>query len=291
MKTRYTFGGDEHIYVEMDEEMSLDAFFKSLSMSNTVRDAKIPGVTEICPANASFQVKFDPDVTHPEDMLKRVKDLEHMAESAEKRLSTRIVEIPVYYQDPWTQECVMRFRERHQDPTGTDLDYAARINGFDSAEKFIEAHYSQPWFVSMVGFVAGLPFLYQLVERKKQLQVPKYLRPRTDTPKLTVGYGGCFSCVYSVRGAGGYQMFGITPMPIYDPEQEVSYLKDFMVFFKPGDIVKWKPIDRAEYDRITAAVEEGTYTPRIAEVDFDLEEFNADMAGTNAKLMEALDGA
>ena len=82
MKTRYTFGGDEHIYVEMDEEMSLDAFFKSLSMSNAVRDANIPGVTEICPANASFQVKFDPDVTHPDEMLKRVKEIEHKAESA-----------------------------------------------------------------------------------------------------------------------------------------------------------------------------------------------------------------
>ncbi|MFD1196267.1 allophanate hydrolase subunit 1 [Seohaeicola saemankumensis] len=291
MKTRYTYGGDEHIYVEMDDEMSLDAFFKSLSMSNAVRDAKIKGVTEICPANASFQVRFDPDVIHPDEMMKKVKELEHRAEDAEKRLKTRIIEIPVYYQDPWTHETLMRFRERHQDPSGTDLDYAARINGFDSVEAFIEAHHSQPWFVSMVGFVAGLPFLYQLVEREKQLQVPKYLRPRTDTPKLTVGYGGCFSCIYSVRGAGGYQMFGVTPMPIFDPEQKQSYLSDFMVFFKPGDIVKWKPIDRAEYDRILAEVEADTYVPRIAEVDFDLDAFNADMPGTNAKLMEALNVA
>lgn len=288
MKTRYTYGGDEHIYVEMDDEMSLDAFFKSLSMSNAVRDAKITGVTEICPANASFQVRFDPDVISPEEMMKKVKDLEHRAEDAEKRLKTRIIEIPVYYQDPWTHETLMRFRERHQDPFGTDLDYAARINGFESVEAFMEAHHSQPWFVSMVGFVAGLPFLYQLVEREKQLQVPKYLRPRTDTPKLTVGYGGCFSCIYSVRGAGGYQMFGVTPMPIFDPEQKQSYLSDFMVFFKPGDIVKWKPIDRDEYDRILAEVEADTYVPRIAEVDFDLDAFNADMPGTNAKLMEAL---
>lgn len=220
--------------------------------------------------------------------MKKVQELEDKAEDADKRLKTRIIEIPVYYQDPWTHETLMRFRERHQDPSGTDLDYAARINGFDSAEAFIEAHHSQPWFVSMVGFVAGLPFLYQLVEREKQLQVPKYLRPRTDTPKLTVGYGGCFSCIYSVRGAGGYQMFGVTPMPIFDPDQKQSYLSDFMVFFKPGDIVKWKPIDRAEYDRILAEVEADTYVPRIAEVDFDLEAFNADMPGTNAKLMEAL---
>jgi KipI family sensor histidine kinase inhibitor len=291
MKTRYSHGGDEHIYVEMDDEMSLDAFFKSLSMSNAVRDAKIKGVTEICPANASFQVRFDPDIIAPHQMMKKVKELEHKAEDAEKRLKTRIIEIPVYYQDPWTHETLMRFRERHQDPSGSDLDYAARINGYDSVEGFIEAHHSQPWFVSMVGFVAGLPFLYQLVEREKQLQVPKYLRPRTDTPKQTVGYGGCFSCVYSVRGAGGYQMFGITPMPIFDPQQKQSYLKDFMVFFKPGDIVKWKPIDRAEYDRILAEVAADTYTPRIAEVDFDLDAFNADMSGTNAKLMEALNVA
>lgn len=291
MKTRYTYGGDEHIYVEMDDEMSLDAFFKSLSMSNAVRDANIEGVTEICPANASFQVRFDPDVIAPDKMLEKIKELEHKAEDAEKRLKTRIIEIPVYYQDPWTHETLMRFRERHQDPSGTDLDYAARINGFDTVEAFIAAHYSQPWFVSMVGFVAGLPFLYQLVERDKQLQVPKYLRPRTDTPKQTVGYGGCFSCIYSVRGAGGYQMFGVTPMPIFDPEQKQSYLSDFMVFFKPGDIVKWKPIDRAEYDRILAEVEADTYVPRIAEVDFDLDAFNADMSGTNAKLMEALNVA
>lgn len=291
MKTRYTYGGDEHIYVEMDDEMSLDAFFKSLSMSNAVRDAKIKGVTEICPANASFQVRFDPDVIAPDDMMARVKELEHKAETAEKRLSTRIVEIPVYYQDPWTHETLMRFRERHQDPSGTDLEYAAKINGYDSVETFIEAHHAQPWFVSMVGFVAGLPFLYQLVDRDQQLQVPKYLSPRTDTPKHTVGYGGCFSCIYSVRGAGGYQMFGVTPMPIFDPKQEVSYLKDFMVFFRPGDIVKWKPIDRTEFDRIEAAVAAGTYTPRIAEVDFDLDAFNADMTGTNAKLLEALNDA
>lgn len=289
MKTRYSFGGDEHIFVEVDEEMSLDAFFKSLSMTNAVRDGNIKGVTEICPANASFQIKFDPDQIAPDAMLAELKKLEGAAENAEKKLTTRIIEIPVYYQDPWTHETLMRFRERHQDPQGTDLDYAARINGFDGVDSFIEAHHSNPWFVSMVGFVSGLPFLYQLVERERQLQVPKYLRPRTDTPKLTVGYGGCFSCIYSVRGAGGYQMFGITPMPIFDPEQKITYLKDFMVFFKPGDIVKWHPIGRAEYDRIVAEVEAGTYTPKIVDVDFDLDAWNAGVDGTNAKLMEVLD--
>lgn len=288
MTARYSFGGDEHVFVEVDEAMSLAAFFKSLSITNAVRSADIKGVTEICPANASLQIKFDPDQIAPDDMLAELKALEAAAEKEEARLDTRIIEIPVYYQDPWTNETLMRFRERHQDPDSTDIEFAARVNNLDSADAFIEAHSSAPWFVSMVGFVAGLPFLYQMVDRPRQLEVPKYLRPRTDTPKLTVGHGGCFGCIYSVRGAGGYQMFGITPMPIYDPAQSISYLRDFMVFFRPGDIVKWKPIDRDAYDAALEDVDAGRFEPRMANVTFDLDAFNADIDGTNAKLEEAL---
>ncbi len=288
--TRYSFGGDEHLFVECSEEMSLEAFFKSLSMAKGVRESGIRGVTEICPANASFQVKFDPDVIHPDDILKEVQAIEGAAEKAEPVLKTRIVEIPVFYNDPWTHETLMRFRERHQDPTGTDLDYGARINGYGSVDDFVAAHSGSPWFVSMVGFVAGLPFMYQMVERQRQIQVPKYLRPRTDTPRLTVGHGGCFGCIYSVRGAGGYQMFGITPMPIFDPTQTTSYLSDFMVFFRPGDIVKFKPIDRDAYDQAVEDVDKGRFFPPIREVSFDLREFQKDIDGYNAKLEGTLNG-
>ena len=290
MTTRYSYGGDEHIFVEVDEEMSLEAFFQSLSMTTAVRESRIKGVTEICPANASFQIKFDPDRISPEDMLAELKRLEVSAEKAESSIKTRIIEIPVFYNDPWTRETLMRFRERHQDPKSTDIEYAARINNIGGVEDFVRAHSGAPWFVSMVGFVAGLPFLYQMVDRARQIEVPKYLRPRTDTPKLTVGHGGCFGCIYSVRGAGGYQMFGITPMPIYDPRQEIGYLKEFMVFFRPGDIVKWKPIDRAAYDAAVADVEAGRFAPRMRDVTFSLDEFHKDIDGYNRKLEGVLNG-
>jgi urea carboxylase len=291
MKTRYSFGGDEHVFVEIDEEMSLDAFFKSLSMTNAVRDSRIKGVTEICPANASLQIRFDPDVISPDDMLAELKRLESAADKADPTLKTRIIEIPVYYNDPWTHETLMRFRERHQEPTSTDLEYTAKINNYGSVDDLVNAHAGAPWFVSMVGFVAGLPFLYQMVERSRQIEAPKYLRPRTDTPKLTVGHGGCFGCIYSVRGAGGYQMFGVTPMPIYDPKQEVSYLRDFMIFFNPGYIIKFKPIDRDGYDAALEEVERGKFEPPIRPVTFSLNDFHADPASTKAKILGALHGA
>jgi|TARA_B100000315_G_scaffold260037_1_gene318915 urea carboxylase len=290
MKTRYTHGGDEHIFVEVDEEMSLEAFFKSLALANSLREEKITGVAEICPANASFQVKFDPGQIPPDEMLAKLKELESSQVETKSVIDTRIIEVPVYYQDPWTQETLMKFRDRHQDPNSTDIEYAAEINGFNSVDQFIKAHSGAPWIVTMVGFVAGLPFLFQLVDRVRQIEVPKYLRPRTDTPKLTVGYGGCFTAIYSVRGAGGYQMFGITPMPIYDPKQEISYLTDFMVFFKPGDIVQFRSIGREEYESTVAAVEDGMFSPRIRNIEFSLDGFNQDIDGYNHRIQEALYG-
>jgi urea carboxylase len=288
MTVRYSWGGDEHLFIEVAEAMSLDAFFTALSMSRAISDSAIPGVTEICPSNASLQVRFDPDVIAPAALLEAVRKLEQDAAQVVPILDTRIIEIPVLYNDPWTHETLMRFRERHQEPGSTDLEYAARVNGFDGPDAFIAAHAGMPWFVTMVGFVAGLPFLYQMVERDRQIEVPKYLRPRTDTPRLTVGHGGCFGCIYSVRGAGGYQMFGVTPMPIYDPAQQVAYLREFMILFRPGDIVKFRPVARDEYDRIVADVDAGQYVPVIRPVTFDLDAFRTDPSRTTAALLEAL---
>jgi len=285
---RYSFGADEHVFVEFSEDMSLESFFKGMAITNALAKRKVPGVTEICPANASYLVRFDPDVIHPNEMMKLLQQLERDVGNAELEVATRIIEVPVYYDDPWTHETLMRFRERHQDPKATDLEYSARVNNYASVDAFIDAHAGSPWFVSMVGFVAGLPFLFQMVERAKQIETPKYLRPRTDTPKLTIGHGGCFGAIYSVRGAGGYQMYGITPAPIFDPAQKLPYFREFMCFFKPGDIVKYRKIDRAEYDRMNAQVEAGTYDLRIRPVSFSLKKFLADPAAYNRKLEETL---
>lgn len=287
---RYTFGGDEFLFVEIDEAMSLQANFRATMIAQELSARRPEGLTEICPANASLLLRFDPDVIGPFEVRDLVKAIEvEVARSERASFETRIVEVPVWYQDPFTSEVVARFREGyHQDPSGTDLDYAAKVNGLEDAEAFIRAHHSAPWLVTMVGFVAGLPFMYQLVDREHQLEVPKYLSPRTDTPKLTVGHGGCFGCIYSVRGAGGYQMFGVAAAPIFEPEQQGADFEDFMIFFKPGDLVRFRPIDEAEYYAIQAEVEAGAYRFRQAPVTFDLNRALADREAYNTELMEAL---
>jgi urea carboxylase len=291
MASRYSWGADEHLVVQISEDMSLESNFKAMAMASDLESQHVDGITDICPANASLLVRFNPDQVPPSEVERMVREAEARLEGGtQQSLSTRIFELPVWYNDPYTNETGARFRDRHQTPEGTDLEFAASENNLPSVEAFIEAHAGSPWIASMVGFVAGLPFLFQMVPQERQLEVPKYLRPRTDTPKLTIGHGGCFTAIYSVRGAGGYQMFGITPVPIFEPKQEHADFADSMFFFRPGDIVKFRAIDGAEYERILAEVDAGTYRVRQAPVTFDLSEYEKDPDAYNARLLEVLYG-
>ena len=291
MAIRYSWGADEHLVVQISEDMSLESNFKAMAMASDLESQHVDGITDICPANASLLVRFNPDQVPPSEVERMVREAEARLEGGtQQSLSTRIFELPVWYNDPYTNETGARFRDRHQTPEGTDLEFAASENNLPSVEAFIEAHAGSPWIASMVGFVAGLPFLFQMVPQERQLEVPKYLRPRTDTPKLTIGHGGCFTAIYSVRGAGGYQMFGITPVPIFEPKQEHADFADSMFFFRPGDIVKFRAIDGAEYERILAEVDAGTYRVRQAPVTFDLSEYEKDPDAYNARLLEVLYG-
>ena len=181
------------------------------------------GVLDICPANAVL-----PGALRPRRARRR-RDLEALAARASRTRSATRTTSTLRHADRRDPRALRRpVDERDADalprpppgpgrhrPRVRRADQRLRRSRRSSSTRTRRA----PWFASMVGFVAGLPFLYQMVPRERQLEVPKYVRPRTDTPAQTVGHGGCFGCIYSVRGAGGYQMFGITPLPIYDPGQ------------------------------------------------------------------------
>lgn len=287
---RYEHGGDEFVFVELSEEMSMAANFKAMIITNALAEEGLDGIVDICPSNASYMIRVDPDVLDPRDLVQRLEALD--AEAGELPedfvLATRIVDVPVFYNDPWTHEALMRFRDRHQDPDGTDLEYAARINGFDSVEAFIAHHSGAPYLVTMLGFVPGLPFCYQMEPRERQVEVPKYVRPRTFTPERAFGMGGAFSVVYPVQGAGGYQLFGIAPAPVLDTTQDHPDFADSIVFPKSGDILRFRSIDRDEFDRTRATVEDGSFRYTQREVEFSPSAFMADPAGVNRSLLEVL---
>lgn len=266
--TRYEYGGDEFIFVELSEEMSLEVNFKAMAITNRLKEERLPGIIDICPSNSSYMIRFDPDRTHPNDLISKLRELEESVSSDDIEISSRVVDVPILFDDPWTHEALMRFRDRHQDPSSTDLEYAARINGFKSKEDLIKAITDFPFIVSMIGFVPGLPWCYQMVSREQQIEVPKYVRPRTYTPERAFGFGGAFAVIYPVQGAGGYQLFGIAAAPIFEKEQRNHDFKDSMTFPKQGDIFRYRSITMEEYEEIRKKVNDGTFRYLTKDITF-----------------------
>ncbi len=267
MDTRYEFGGDEYIFVDFDIEMSLEVNFKILSICQAIEHEGVPGVVEVCPGNASYLVHYRPDDIDPHKLIKTLQRFEDEARHI-AAISSRLVDIPVLFDDPWTKECAKQFADRHQDPSVTNLEYLMRLNGFSSKREFIQAYSSRPFWISMVGFVPGTAWGYQMVPRERALQAPKYVRPRTDTPERTVSHGGAFMAIYPVRGPGGYQLIGITPVPMYDPEGRLVDLRETRILAKAADRWKVRPVDLDEFNAIRAEVEAGTYRYKIVEQEF-----------------------
>ncbi|RST72716.1 allophanate hydrolase subunit 1 [Siminovitchia acidinfaciens] len=266
--TRYEYGGDEFIFVELAEEMSLEVNFQAMAITKQLKEEEIPGILDICPSNASYMVRFEPEKIHPDKLISKLKDLEQTISIDDFELSSRMVDVPVLFEDPWTHEALMRFRDRHQDPNATDLEYTARINGFDSTDALIEAMTGSPYLVTMIGFVPGLPWCYQMVPREQQIEAPKYVRPRTFTPERAFGLGGAFTVIYPVDGAGGYQLFGIAAAPIFEKDSKLHDFQGTMTFPQQGDIFRYRSVTREEYDSIRKEVEEGTFRYLTKDITF-----------------------
>lgn len=84
-------------------------------------------------------------------------------------------------------------------------------------------------------------------------------------------------------------MFGITPAPIFDPEQKkVPYLKNNIILFNPTDIVKFKPINKEEYDFKIQEVEKGIFNLNIHNIVFDFKEFIKNPSKYNDKILKIL---
>jgi urea carboxylase len=288
-ETRYSYGGDEWIVVELEEAMSLGANARALAICKRLEDEAIDGVLDVCSSNASYMIRIDPDRLDPRKAVEHLRELEaEVGEAEDFRLETRIIEVPVLFEDEWTLEALMRFRDRHQTPDRTDIEFAAELNGFATKEEFIQAMVGAPFIVSMIGFVPSVPWCYQLVPPDRQIEVPKYVRPRTDTPERAFGWGGAFAAIYPVRGAGGYQLFGRCPAPIVQPAQTLHDFRDSFAFPRTGDVFSFTSVDRKEFDAIRSRVEDGSFRYRIREVEFVPSVWQKDPDATVAGLMEVL---
>jgi inhibitor of KinA len=223
--------------VELGDEISVEVNTRVRALEFLVRHKAVLGVVETVPSFRSLLVYYDPLIVGYEALRETLGELAAQAEHASLPPS-RLVELPCCYEDAGL---------------GIDLAAAAERLGLPPQE-LARLHAGAQYLVYFIGFTPGLPYLSGMPER---IMLPRLETPRTKVPAGSVGIGGIQVCIYSVESPGGYWILGRTPVPLYDPESEDPIL------LRPGDLVRFRPIDRGEYDDIVAAVTARTYAPVI----------------------------
>ncbi|WP_280394369.1 5-oxoprolinase subunit B family protein [Nocardia brasiliensis] len=283
--SRVSCGGDEFVFIEFGEAMDLAAALRIQAITAGLGGLGLTGIIDIAPANASYMIRLDPELLDPRHLIRILDGLHtQFADAQTVTLDTEIVEIPVWYDDPWTIQTCAKFRDRHQSPTETDIQYTARVNDFSSVGELIAAHSSAPFIVTFPCFKPGNTESVQLVPRDRQIQAPKYLRPRTETPARAVAHGGAFTVVYPTSGVGGYQLLGRSPVPVVDLGQTLPGFENSMVLTKAAGLIRFRPIDGDQYRDIRASSKSGTYQYNRRPVAFVLARFLDDPLGYAAEL-------
>jgi KipI family sensor histidine kinase inhibitor len=204
--TRFLRCGREAVLVEVDD---LD---EALGLYAALREAKLPGVTDLVPAARTVLIKIDPAQTSPAAVQAATAGLEPVDHA---RLATGTVEIPVVYDGP-------------------DLGAVAEHIGVPPAD-VVALHTATAWTVAFVGFAPGFGYL---TGGDPKLEVPRRAAPRTRIPAGSVGLAGRFSGVYPHDSPGGWQLIGSTTARLWDLERPEPAL------LVPGVRVIFKAVDR-----------------------------------------------
>lgn len=235
-KAKYLTAGDSAIVVEFGNDISEQTSTAVRGMYFAVENAKLPGILAMNPTYRSLLVQYDPLQCSYSAMLGSLQKLEQNLKNMELP-SPNIFEIPTLYGEN----------------VGPDLDFVCKHSGL-SKKEVIRIHSGRDYLVYMLGFTPGFSYLGGMDEA---IATPRLKTPRTKIPGGSVGIAGSQTGIYSIDSPGGWQLIGKTPIRLYDPERTPPILHH------AGDYIRFVPIDRAEFDRIEKAVNDGTYSYRL----------------------------
>ncbi|HLQ72752.1 MAG TPA: 5-oxoprolinase subunit PxpB [Bacillota bacterium] len=224
--------GDHALTIQLSESIDNDIHQFILQMTETLEQSHFIGFIEVIPSYHNFTVFYDPirvynhyhETTHFSP-FHFVKDFCLNTLKAATNISStekNIIDIPVIYGDEY----------------GPDLDYVASYNGLDH-ETVIQLHSEKLYLVYMLGFAPGFPYFANVNEK---IVTPRKKTPRQNNPAGSVGLAGNQTGIYSIASPGGWQVIGNTPVKLFTPTKEHPSL------LKPGDYVRFKPINQKTYD-------------------------------------------
>ncbi|MBA4683356.1 MAG: urea carboxylase, partial [Pseudomonas sp.] len=285
----YRQAGDAYILLEYgDNVLDLALRLRVHLLMEALKAEPLRGLEELAPGVRSLQLRYDSRVLHQRTLLEHLLRLERqLGDVAELKVPTRIVHMPMAFEDSATLAAVERYREtvRSEAPwLPNNVDFIQRANGLACREEVRDILFDASYLILGLGDVyLDAPCAVPLDPRHRLLS-SKYNPARTFTAEGTVGIGGMYMCIYGMDSPGGYQLVGRT-LPIWNKYVKNAQFENgqpwLLRFF---DQVRFYPVSEAELDQFREAFREGRAQIRIEQSEFDFAAYNRFIADNAADI-------
>jgi KipI family sensor histidine kinase inhibitor len=222
---RFRSSGDAAITVELGEAVDRRTNAKVIRLHRRLHAEPPIGVRETVPAFRSLLVQFDPRVTGPAALQDALTTI--IQDVSDQPLPSRRWTIPVCYAPE----------------LGLDLAEVAELAGM-TAEQVVECHSSTLYYVYMLGFLPGHPYMG---DTPAALHLPRRKDPRTRVPRGSLAIATSFTVIYPFDCPGGWNIIARTPVSLFDPAAAEPAL------LAPGDEVRFEPVTLAMFETLSAA--------------------------------------
>jgi len=217
--------GDSAVTIEFGDAIAPRINARVVAFATSLAAKRWEGIRDIVPTYRSVTIHFDPLHWDSTELLAHIQAMPRPRLS-KTALHGTLHEIPVLYGGEW----------------GPDLEDVATFAGMEPSEA-ITLHASVQYRVYMLGFSPGFPYLGLVPE---PLAMPRLSVPRTKVPAGSIGIADRQTGMYPSATPGGWRLIGRTPLSCVDH----TFPNPFSL--NAGDIVRFRPIDRDEYDRLSS---------------------------------------
>ncbi|MEU6324578.1 urea carboxylase [Streptomyces sp. NPDC047009] len=279
----YRRSGDDNLLIEYGPmQLDLALRMRIHALAQVLGGQRLDGIVNLTPGIRSLQIQTDPDVL-PQDKLLEIAQRveEELPATDELVVPSRIVHLPLSWDDPATREAIARYMAGVRDDAPWcpwNIEFIRRVNGLETVDDVYRTVFDAEYLVMGLGDVyLGAPVATPLDPRHR-LVTTKYNPARTWTAENSVGIGGAYLCVYGMEGPGGYQFVGRTTQVWSGWQQRGAFEPGRPWLLRFFDRIRWYPVDADELLELRADITSGRFVPRIEEGSFSLAEYQRFLA-------------
>lgn len=219
--------GDQAVVVTCGKTVHINTHKTIQYLLQVLHKNPFPGMVECVPAFTSLTVYYDLYVLWK---TYHVEPFEFVCSYIEKLLFHKQKTISKEFETVFIPVC-------YGGEYGPDLKEVATYHQM-SEEDVIHIHSEASYFIYMLGFTPGFPYLSGLPQ---QLNTPRKSSPRLKITPGSIGIGGEQTGIYPLETPGGWNIIGRTPIVLFRPNKTPP------TYLQSGMHLKFVPIAKKEF--------------------------------------------